>query len=104
MLDPQEKIIVHVDPDLEDIVPRFMELRHEDVQVIDAALAAGDFMALSRIGHSMKGAGAGYGFDYITELGRSVEEAAKAQDAGGVRTYAAQLVSYLARVEVVFDG
>ena len=104
MSDRQDKIIVHVDPDLEDIVPRFLELRYEDLQAISAGLATGDFTALARIGHSMKGTGASYGFDYITELGRSIEQAAKAQDADGVRNHAAQLADYLQRVEVVFDG
>ena len=104
MSEQQDRIIVHVDPDLEPIVPRFFELRHENLQAISAGLAAEDFTALAWIGHSMKGSGAGYGFDYITELGRSIEQAAKAQDADGISANAAQLAAYLQRVEVVFDG
>ena len=104
MSEQQERIVVHVDPDLADIVPRFLELRHEDLQAIGNGLAAGDLAALARIGHSMKGAGSGYGFDYVTEVGRTLEEAAKAGDAEGVKNCAEQLLDYLERVTVVFDG
>lgn len=104
MPDQGERIIVHLDSDLEPIVPRFMELRQEDLAAIDAGLQAGDYETLARIGHSIKGAGGGYGFDYITELGRSIEQAAKARDAGEIRRIAEELSRYLQLVDVVFDG
>lgn len=50
----------------------------------------------------MRGSGAGYGFEAITDIGRSLEEAARARDADAVRKRAAELAAYLERVQVAF--
>ena len=49
----------------------------------------------------MKGAGGGYGFDEITNLGAAIERAALAGDAGAVEAATAALEDYLARVDIV---
>ncbi|TDJ68612.1 MAG: Hpt domain-containing protein, partial [Proteobacteria bacterium] len=58
-----EKIIVNIDPDLEDLIPGFLNNRAHDVRAINDLLDAEDFGAIRLLGHSMKGAGGGYGFD-----------------------------------------
>ena len=98
------KITVHVDPDLEPIIPRFFEIRRTDIGAILKAVDTGDFETAGRLGHSMKGAGAGYGFDAVTEMGRVIESAAKAADGGAIRQEVEALADYLDRVEVVYDG
>lgn len=97
-----DKIIVYIDADLEDLIPGFIENRRQDVQAMNDALARQDFATIQRLGHSMKGAGGGYGFDAVTELGRSIEEAASAQNADAVRKWIDALASYLDRVEIVY--
>ena len=96
-----EKIIVSIDPDLEDLVPGFLSNREKDVATIRELLAAGDFEAIRVIGHSMKGAGGGYGFDRITELGDMIESAAAAGDTDSIRAANEALDDYLSRVETV---
>ncbi len=98
-----EKIIVHVDADLEPIIPRFFELRCEDVEVINKNIENGDYEAIMRIGHSMKGAGGGYGFDYISEIGMAIELAAKEKNREDIRKWLDELSMYLEKVEVVYD-
>src|SRR3989338_3055895 len=73
----KEKIIVHIDPDLKELVPGFLQHRRNDITAIQEALKQNDFENIRILGHSMKGSGAGYWFDTISEIGKSVEQAAK---------------------------
>jgi len=98
-----EKIIVTIDPALEPIVPRFLELRRDDIKHINEALGSGDYETILRIGHSMKGSGAGYGFDYISDIGIKIENAGKEGDAGTIRKWTKELSAYIKKVEVVYD-
>ncbi|MGR9089474.1 MAG: Hpt domain-containing protein [Gammaproteobacteria bacterium] len=99
-----EKIIIKIDPDLEELIPGFLANRAKDVTSIRALLDADDFDAIRILGHSMKGAGGGYGFDRITELGDTIETAALAGDAATVAQGNDALDDYLSRVEPVSDA
>ena len=96
-----DKIIVHVDPELEDLIPGFLENRRNDVKSMSEALEQGDFETIRVLGHSMKGCGWGYGFDAITEIGGFLEQAARNRDADEVRKWVGELVTYLERVKVI---
>ena len=98
-----EEIIVHVDAELEDIVPIFLENRHKDIGAILEALKQNDYESVQTLGHSMKGAGGGYGFDAITDIGQSLDQAAKATDSEEIRKLLGELSTYLDRVEVVYE-
>lgn len=97
------KIIVTIDADLEEIVPGYLENRWKDVDAIGVALPQGDFDTLRVLGHRMKGSGAGYGFDEITEIGRKIELAAKDRDDAAIRDELEALKDYLERVAVVYE-
>lgn len=103
VLKQKEKITIHVDPEIADLVPGFLENRHKDIKSMDEALARGDFETIQTLGHSMKGAGGSYGFDAITDIGKSLEQAAKAKDAGGIKKSVQELSAYLDHVEVVYE-
>ncbi len=96
-----EKIIVKIDPDLEDLIPGFLNNRANDVESIRTLLESEDLDQIQILGHSMKGAGGGYGFDRITEIGGIIETAAVAGDVPVIREANEQLADYLARVEPV---
>ena len=98
-----ERIVVRIDPDLEDLIPGFIENRRKDISAILEALGNGDFEPVRSLGHSMKGAGGGYGFDAISEMGAALETAANGKDSETIRRQTAQLASYLDRVEIVFE-
>jgi len=97
-----KKIIVRVDKDLAEIIPVFLENRQKDCKSIQEALEKGDYETIRILGHSMKGVGGGYGFDAVTDLGASIEQAAKNKDAAEINNLIDELMTYLDRVEVVF--
>ena len=103
MSEPTGDEVVYGDPDISDLIPGFLENRRRDVGLLQQALAQGDFAALAMIGHTMKGAGAGYGFERITEIGADIERAGKNSDAETVRTSTQRLSDYLDRVKVVYE-
>lgn len=99
-----EPIVVAVDPDIGELVPGFLDNRRRDVERLRALVATGSFADVRLIGHSMKGAGGGYGFDRISELGAIIEQAALAAEPTTALAAVDELADYLARVVVVFDG
>jgi hypothetical protein len=92
---------VYVDPDIEDLIPMFLENRHGDVEKIKRLLKEENFEEIRKVGHSMRGAGEGYGFDEITEIGREMEAAAKNKDNLEVGKLNMRLAEYLSVVKVV---
>lgn len=103
MSESSDKITVYINPELEEIVPRFIELRHEDISAIRAALEKKDFGIIARIGHSMKGSGAGYGFNPISDIGRKLEEAAKVHDDSKVKQLTLELSAYIENIHIVYE-
>ena len=99
----QEKVIVHVDASFAPLVPRFMTNRKKEVTTMQAALTAQDFETVRKVAHGMKGAGGSYGFDRITEIAATIEQAAKEGVGETIDTELNSLGSYLERVEVIFD-
>ncbi len=99
---PDEKIVVNVDSDIEDLIPGFLENRQKDVKSIYDALEKEDFETIRILGHSMKGAGGGYGFDEITDIGRSIEESAEGKNQEEIKKWVINLSNYLDRVEIVY--
>ena len=97
------KLVVYVDPEIEDIIPLFLQHRRDDLESIAVALKRADFETIETLGHGMKGSGGGFGFDGITEIGRSLERAAINQDSGMVKKQIECLSVYLERVEVICE-
>lgn len=98
-----ERIIVIVDAEIEDLIPGFLENRRKDVKTLEQALAEGDYETIRTLGHKMKGAGGGYGFDAITEIGRSLENAAQDKNTEEIREHVQELSYFLEHVEVVYE-
>ena len=97
-----EKIVVTVDPDLEDLIPGFMENRRKDLSALRAALERGDCQAMQATGHSLKGVGGGYGFTGLSGIGADIESAAKAGNTAALAGHVDRMADYLDRVEIVF--
>ncbi len=97
------KIIIQVDSDLEDLIPGFLENRQRDITTIFDALGRNDYDFIAKAGHTMKGVGGGYGFDAITDIGGSIEQAAKQKDPEKIKQCLSELANYLLRIEIVFE-
>ncbi len=99
----EDKIVVHIDADLQDLIPGYLANRHADIHAMREALAQGDYETIRILGHSMKGSGGGYGFDAITEIGGSIEHAARDREPDTIRRWVGELRAYLERVQVLYD-
>ncbi|WP_216831856.1 Hpt domain-containing protein [Alkalihalobacterium elongatum] len=96
-------IQISIDKDLEDLIPGFLENRKNDIKTMQLAVEEGDFNQIRMIGHRMKGFGSGYGFDFITELGKRLEEAAKEENIQKIGIYITELINYLEQIEITFE-
>ncbi len=105
MNDSSEKgrVTVRIDPDIEEILPIFFGNLREYIKTIGESLKKDDYETIRILGHSIKGAGGGYGFGLITDMGADIEKAADSLDQEAVRANTSQLEDYLDRVDVVFE-
>ena len=92
---------VQVSGELRELIPGFLANRQLDIGQLRDAVSRGDFEEARRIGHSLRGAGGGYGFDEITRLGAQIEARAKA-GGDGLSEAVHELAEYLERIEVDF--
>ena len=102
-LNESRKIVVKVDPELTELIPNFLENRSADVSLMHKALQAGDYETIERIGHGMKGVGAGFGFDAITEIGARIEKAAQDKNPDQIKNGIQELADYMVRLEVIYE-
>ena len=98
-----EKISVHVDTDIQELIPVFLEIMSEEIESMQEALERSDYETIQILGHGMGGDGGSYGFDDISDIGRSLEQAAKHRNSEEVRKLVGELSSYLGRVEVIYE-
>lgn len=98
-----DALVVHVEADFEPLMPKFMTNRKKEVVTMRKALAQQDFETVRKVAHGMKGAGGSYGFDRVTAMAATIEQAAKTGTGSTIDTELAQLGTYLDQVQVVFD-
>jgi HPt (histidine-containing phosphotransfer) domain-containing protein len=95
------KIMVHVDPELADLIPGYLANRQKDIVAIYDAIEKRDLETIRILGHSMKGSGGGYGFDAITDIGSALEKAAQEGREEVIRREIMRLEDYLRDVVIV---
>ena len=100
---PEEWIVIHADPELEDLIPWYLEKREEDIEKIRSALGDGDYERVRALSHNMKGSGSGYGFEAITHIGAAIEKMAPLGDGEGIGRKIEELSNYLKRVRVIYE-
>ena len=94
---------VYIDPDLEFLIPQFLENREEDIKNLERLLKESEFDRIRIIGHSMKGSGGGYGFDYLTELGSQIEKNAELKNSDKLNNLISELKDYLNNIEIIYQ-
>ena len=95
--------VVHADPDIQDLIPGFLENQRRDLHILQTTLEQGEYDRIRTLAHMMKGAGGGYGFDAITAIAATMEQAAKAGDARAIAQCLEALSVYLDEVIVVYQ-
>jgi CheY-like chemotaxis protein/HPt (histidine-containing phosphotransfer) domain-containing protein len=96
-------IVVRTKAKFAHLVPSYLDsCRHGVVEMRDA-LERVDFAALRTLGHDISGSGGAYGFQAITDIGASLQQAAESADSAVAGQWIAELADYLDRVETVAD-
>ena len=95
--------VVRVDPLLEELIPGFLTSVRNDVNAVRDALDRNDFGTIVRIGHNIKGAGGGYGFEVISDIGTTINRAAQDADATKIAHEIEHLSTYLSQVQIIYE-
>ena len=99
---PVQRVTVSIDPDLEALVPGFLENRRKDAATLARAVRSSDARIVRLLGHRMKGDGGGYGFEEISRIGEALEDAARREDWKVIAEKTEALTAFLALVDVVY--
>ena len=94
------KIVVHIDPEIAALVPKFLDGVRMNCDTLASAAAQRDFSTIRKLAHQIAGAGGSYGFDELTRLGQELEAAAEAGDDGETVRRVNDLREYLERLDV----
>ena len=94
---------VTIKSNIKDLIPNYLDNRQKDIERITEMLTSADFEEIRAIAHNMKGIGAPYGFQYITDVGLEMENAAKAGDADELSRLLDKYVTYLDELTVVYE-
>ncbi|HZX84422.1 MAG TPA: PAS domain S-box protein [Reyranella sp.] len=96
-------IVVRTKAKFAHLVPAYLDsCRHGVVEMRDA-LGRVDYDALRVLGHDISGSGGAYGFQAITDIGISLQQAAENSDGEVSAQWIAELADYLDRVETVSE-
>lgn len=87
--------VVLVEADIVDLVEAFLLRSRGVVEGVEGLLANGDFLAIARDAHNLKGSGPAYGFERLGQLARELEQAARAEDASEVARLRDLLAAHL---------
>jgi hypothetical protein len=99
---PAEKISIEPPPGLPaNMVAEYVQRCLEALPAAKLALDGLDHNYLRVYGHGLKGSGGGYGIPVLTEIGSSIQEAARRGDNGVLRDRLVALEVYLHRVEIL---
>ena len=61
-----------IPPELKAIIPGYLDRRDQDILQLKLAVDQNDFQTIGKIAHKLKGNGASYGFNQLTEIGKKL--------------------------------
>ena len=97
-------IPVVISGDLADLIPDYLSSRRSEVGRLEAALSEKNFELVSSLGHKLRGSAGSYGFHYLSEIGKLLEEKGKAQDSVALRKSLLDYRHYLSKLEVSYQS
>lgn len=101
-----EKIVVKIDPEISELVPGYLENLEKSIGKLKEGLQKDDMELCRSIGHKIKGSGGSYGFAFISEMGKEIEDAARNQKDEAernkwIKERVSQLENYMNNLEVL---
>lgn len=97
------KVVEVIDADLEPLIPKFMNTTRRELKEMREALEKKDYETVRRLGHNTKGAGLGYGFMGMGEIGQNIEKAAGSMDSSACGQLIETLSEYLDDLEITYQ-
>jgi signal transduction histidine kinase/DNA-binding response OmpR family regulator len=96
----RQPIRIEIPEGLEDLATEYMEACKTEYSEMLTSLTSSDFERVKVIAHNMRGEGACYGFPGLTEIGATLERAAKQSDHASVSASLHRLGDYLGRIRL----
>lgn len=94
--------VVEISSDLKELVPGYVDRLKGNLEQAAQFMAAGNLGDVQRFGHNLKGSGAGYGFQQLTELGAKLETAAVGKNVPEMNSLIAEIKTYINSVTIQF--
>jgi HPt (histidine-containing phosphotransfer) domain-containing protein len=91
---------VRPDPDLQDLIPTFLENRRQELADIFQATERRDYGYIGRMAHTWKGVCRPYGFIHLETLSRQLEIAGETQDHAAVEGILSRIRDHLDHVRI----
>ena len=95
-----DRIRLHVEPALKELVPGFLDSRRRDLERLRQALQAGDLATIRDVGQNIRAFSRVYGFEALTALGEEIRCAADECSTLRIVHLQGQLADYLSRIEL----
>jgi len=97
-----EKYLVILETEIMELIPTFIDNRRKDIIAIKEAIKSNDYETIRMLGHNMKGSGGGYGFNYISEIGKALQEAAESKNIQEANKWVDELEVYMQNVKIEY--
>jgi len=101
---PRTWEVIRVSEDIADLVDDYLAGVHTTLQRIRELSEVNDLAPAARLAHDLKGTGAAYGFERLTQVGRQIEEALRQTDAPLAALIAAEAKEWLEGVSWTAAG
>ena len=88
------------DPAVRDLLPRYLARRRADAERIGELLAEQRFAEVRVLAHNMRGSGAAYGIEFVTEIGKTIEQAARRGEGEAIERAARDLHAFLDQTRI----
>ena len=96
----KNKILIKIDAEIAELIPNYITSLQNTYQNLIHALKENDLETCNRLGHNLKGSGASYGFNFISEIGSYIEIASKNKQINIIESNLSELIKYLNNLEV----
>jgi len=100
--DTASSVQVAISEAIRALIPQYLQDQRGVATLILVALEQRDYQTVQELAHKMRGSGGSFGFDTLSQIGRSLEEAAQDKNQEAIRHWQYELRRYLDRVEVVY--
>ncbi len=90
---------VHIDREIKDLMPDFLELQHGLIGQLETIIAGGDGAKTRSLAHRLQGSFAMYGLQSASRIAIDIEDAGKAENFTRARSLASDLRAHLTSLE-----